>query len=105
MPARFSGIRSPTARSLCSTVSWTALQNGKTLAMTSVGGASVASWTRIGHAPALIDRVRACVLDTPPRGCVHSSTLYIPLQTFLPKFMTVHYQLRIEINPYLLTHA
>ena len=68
MPARFSGIRSPTARSLCSTVSWTALQNGKTLAMTSVGGASVASWTRIGHAPALIDRVRACVLDTPPTG-------------------------------------
>ena len=68
MPARFSGIRSPTARSLCSTVSWTALQNGKTLAMTSVGGASVASWTRIGHAPALIDRVRACVLDTPHGG-------------------------------------
>ena len=74
MPARFSGIRSPTARSLCSTVSWTALQNGKTLVITGIGGASGASWTRIGHAPALIvlrvpaliDRVRVRVIDPPP---------------------------------------
>ena len=76
MPARFSGIRSPTARSLCSTVSWTALQNGKTLAMTSVGGASVASWTRIGHAPALIDRVRVRVIE-PPYGGASVTARYI----------------------------
>ena len=61
MPARFSGIRSPTARSPCSTVSWTALQSGKTLAITGIDGASGASWTRIGHAPALIVPARACV--------------------------------------------
>ena len=76
MPARFSGIRSPTARSLCSTVSWTALQNGKTLAITGIGGASGASWTRIGHAPALIDRVRVRVIDT-PHGGVRACALYI----------------------------
>jgi len=49
MPARFSGIRSPTARFLRSTVSLTALHIVKTLAITGCGGASEASWTRVGH--------------------------------------------------------
>ena len=101
MPARFSGIRSAPPRSPCSTVSWTALQNGKTLAITGIGGASGASWTRIGHAPALIDRVRVRVIDTPTWGSPCLRVIYNTPDKFLSKIMPDHYQLRIEINPYL----
>ena len=45
-----------------------------------------AVWTRVGHAGALIDRVRVRVLEHPYGGNVLGTTLYIPLQTFLSKF-------------------
>ena len=45
-----------------------------------------AVWTRVGHAGALIDRMRVRVLEHPYGGNVLGTTLYIPLQTFLSKF-------------------
>ena len=48
-PARY-------ARSDCRAVFWTVLHCPITTAMTGLLVASEASWTRVGHAPALIDR-------------------------------------------------
>jgi hypothetical protein len=56
--ARSAAPRSPTTSSA---VSWTVLHCLRTLGMTGLERAKRAVWTRIGHAPALIDRVRACV--------------------------------------------
>ena len=87
MPARFSGIRSPTARSLCGTVSLTALHIVRTLAITGFGGASVASWTRVGHdARDQLTRARACVFDTPYGGVLPASTIYNTPEKFMLKF-------------------
>ena len=99
-------IRSPTARSPCSTVSLTALHIVRTLAITGCGGASEASWTRIGHARDQLTRARACGNGaTPLWGILPASTIYNTPDKFLSKIMPVRYQLRIEINPYLLTHV
>ena len=69
MPARFSCIRSPTARSTSSAVSLTVLHAVRTIAITGFGGASGASWTRVGHVVRdQLTRAPACVIEHPPMG-------------------------------------
>ncbi len=54
--------------------------------MTRLERAKRAVWTRVGHAGALIDRVRVRVLEPPYGGNVLGTTLYNTPETFLPKF-------------------
>ena len=60
--SRMFSTRSAAPRSTTSSaVSWTVLQSLRTIGITGLERAKRADWTRIGHARALIDRVRACV--------------------------------------------
>ncbi len=61
MSRMFGIARLRLAPTTSSAVSWTVLQSLRTLDMTGLERAKRADWTRIGHARALIDRVRACV--------------------------------------------
>ncbi len=60
-------------------------------------------WT---HMRDQLTRARACGNGaTPLWGILPASTIYNTPDKFLSKIIPVRYQLRIEINPYLLTHA
>ena len=89
-----------------SAVSWTVLQCLRTIGITGLERAKRAVWTRIGHVRDQLTRLRACGNGaTPLWGILPASTIYNTPDKFLSKIMLVRYQLRIEINPYLLTHA